>query len=669
MKISIRQLIRKLATKGSRSGLGLIMIFSLLAQGAFAQQYASSATFTAGNELPAVATGTTPENAAGGPGGGVARMRVQGLTVTTGIPPLEVTIAVSSKGTLNLNFNPGIAAGVTTYVRITDIETSIIGLDLDQLVGLLGLLNTNALSATSDGGATTSKLVRDPSGALFLAVKPTNAYTRVSVTYDFEKIANVAIGNATIDIDHAVAYTTTTFTPCESVPSFTNAAAEVEGVSVTLTNALVNPERAIDGNAATYSVLKAAEVSALAEISQVIRLTKTVPSGTEIVATLSKIGLLADVTLLSDIRIQARLGNTRVGTVRTLESLLLGLRLIDFNGSNPATVAFNPGTAFDGIEIIVEGVANVLNSINIHELSARTPITFTGGDLGVYDTDDVISVDLSGADAFSFDAAYPQFPAQPGFDIECGGFTDYTYRLSNVTSVNGRTAAGTLPNTITLSLEGRLSGGANESQTGVYFFDVEATNAFGQTAVTTFKIIIESVLPVTLVSFKAASEGPTASLSWSTASETNSDRFDIERSANGKKWDKIGSVKSNHESVTQQFYSFQDAKPLNGQNLYRLKMVDLDETFAYSHIENVSFASTAFLYPNPVRNAENINLNLTDWSDIKQVKVVNALGKTVFEASNALNTGISTRNLSSGSYVVQIIHNNGTIATHRFVRQ
>ncbi|WP_084439734.1 T9SS type A sorting domain-containing protein [Dyadobacter alkalitolerans] len=86
-------------------------------------------------------------------------------------------------------------------------------------------------------------------------------------------------------------------------------------------------------------------------------------------------------------------------------------------------------------------------------------------------------------------------------------------------------------------------------------------------------------------------------------------------------------------------------------------------------MENVSFASTAFLYPNPVRNAENVNLNLTDWSDIKQVKVVNALGKTVFEASNALSTGISTRNLSSGSYVVQIIHNNGTIATHRFVRQ
>lgn len=665
MKISIRQLIRKLATKGSRSGLGLIMAFALFSQNVFAQQYVSSTTFTPQNNLGADATITTKDNAVGAPGGGAARIRVEGLTVNVGIG----TINVASKGTLNLIFNPGIAGGVTTYVNISDFESSIIGLDIDQLVGLLGLLDNDAISASSNGGTTTSKLMRDPSGALFLAVTPATAYTQVSVALDFAAIGTVAVGNATMDIDHAVAYTNTIFTPCESVTRFTNAAAESNGISVTLTNALANPERAIDGSMATYSVLKAAEVSALAGTSQVIQFTKTLPGTTEIVATLSKIGLLADVTLLSNIRIQARLGNARVGTVRTLQSLLLGLTLLDFDGLQPATVAFAPNTPFDGVEITVEGVANVLNSINVHEVSARTPITFTGGNLGVYDTDDVISINLNNALAFSFDASYPAFPAQPGFTIACGAFGDYTYRLKDVTPVNGRTAAGTLPNTITLSPAGLLSGGANESQTGVYFFDVEATNAFGQTAITTFKIIIESVLPVTLVSFKAASEGTTASLSWSTASETNSDRFDIERSANGKKWDKIGSVKSNHESVTQQFYSFQDAKPLNGQNLYRLKMVDLDETFAYSHIENVSFASTAFLYPNPVRNAENINLNLTDWSDIKQVKVVNALGKTVFEASNALSTGISTRNLSSGSYVVQIIHNNGTIATHRFVRQ
>ncbi|MCF0063633.1 T9SS type A sorting domain-containing protein [Dyadobacter chenwenxiniae] len=665
MKISIRQLIRNLAMKGSRVTSGLILIFGLLVHGASAQQYVDNTTVTENDELTADAEVTGKDNALGAPGGGVATISVEGLTVNI----LGETINVASDGALNMNFNPGISGGVTTYVRITDFTTNIVGLDLDQIVGLLGLLDNSAITATSNGGPTTSKLVRDPSGALFLAVTPSGAYTRVSVGLDFAGIGTVAVGQVSMDIDHAVAYTNTTFVPCESVTRFTNAGAESNGISVALTNALVNPERAIDGSMETYSVLKASEVSAVAGTSQVIRFTKTLPGTTEIVATLSKIGLLADVTLLSNIRIQARLGNTRVGTARTLQSLLLGLTLLDFDNLQPATVAFAPGVTFDGVEIIIEGVANVLNSLNIHEVSARSPIIFTGGDLQVYDAGDNININISSATAYALDPLYPMYPAQPGFTIACGTSTDYTYRLKDVTLVNARTTAGTLPNTLTLSLAGVLSGNAAETQVGVYFFDVEARNAFGQTAVTTFKITIEPSLPVTLVSFKASSEGPTALLSWSTASETNSDRFDIERSQNGKKWEKIGSVKSNHESVTQHFYSFQDAQPLDGENLYRLKMVDLDETFAYSHIENLKFASTAFLYPNPVRNTENLNLNLTDWSKVKQVKVVNALGKTVFEASNALSTGISTRNLNSGTYVVQVIHTNGTISAHRFVRQ
>lgn len=666
MKISIRQLIRKLAMKGSGLTFGFIMIFALLAQSVSAQQYVSSTTFTPQDEGLANATVTDKDNAVGVPDGAAARIRVEGLTVSA-FPLPDIDIA--SKGTLNMFFTNSIAGGVTTYVRISDFESSIVGLDIDQLVGLLGLLSNSAISATSDGGTTTFKLVRDPAGSLFLAVTPASQYTRVNVALDFAKIGTVAVGNATMDIEHAVAYTNTVFTPCESVPRFTNAAAETDGISVTLTDALINPERAIDANTSTFSVLKAAEVSAVAGTSQVIRFTKTLPGTTEIVATLSKIGLLADVTLLSNIRIQARLGNTRVGTVRTLQSLILGLTLLDFNNLQPATVAFAPGVTFDGVEIIVEGVANVLNSLNIHEVSARSPITFTGGDLGVYDAADNVNVNINTAAAFALDPNYPSNGAQPGFSIACGTSTDYTYTLKDVTLINARTTAGTLPNTLALSSTGVLTGNVEESQVGVFFFDVEARNAFGQTAVTTFKIIIEPTLPVTLVSFKASSEGTTALLSWSTASETNSDRFDVERSQNGKKWDKIGSVKSNRESASQLFYSFQDAQPLEGQNLYRLKMVDLDETFAYSHIENLKFASTTFLYPNPVRNAENLNLNLTDWSKIKQVKVVNALGKTVFEASNALSTGISTRNLSSGSYVVQVVHTNGTITAHRFVRQ
>jgi hypothetical protein len=161
----------------------------------------------------------------------------------------------------------------------------------------------------------------------------------------------------------------------------------------------------------------------------------------------------------------------------------------------------------------------------------------------------------------------------------------------------------------------------------------------------------------------------TTALTWSTSAETNSDRFEIERSLTGKNWSKIGTVSSNHESTSLQYYSFVDGKPSDGQNLYRLRMIDLDETFSYSQIKNVNFANSDYLYPNPVSANENLSINLTDWSNIKMVKVINATGKTVFEASNALSNGISTRNLTAGTYVLKMIHNNGSVSTHKFVRQ
>jgi hypothetical protein len=113
-------------------------------------------------------------------------------------------------------------------------------------------------------------------------------------------------------------------------------------------------------------------------------------------------------------------------------------------------------------------------------------------------------------------------------------------------------------------------------------------------------------LPVTLTRFTAVAESSTVLLSWSTTEEANSDRFDIERSANGKQWSRIASVASQGDSKVLVNYSHVDASPLAGQNFYRLKMVDRgadgqDGMFAYSQIRNVSFKGEGGVapYPNP----------------------------------------------------------------------
>lgn len=246
-----------------------------------------------------------------------------------------------------------------------------------------------------------------------------------------------------------------------------------------------------------------------------------------------------------------------------------------------------------------------------------------------------------------------------------GGRTGATLEYS-LTDPGARIAA--VPSGFSMSANGDLNGDPSTAGEDDYDFTVYVTDGI-QTASATYLLRIVDPLPVTLVAFKATAEGTTTSLSWSTSEESNSDRFDVERSQNGQLWSKIGSVKSNTESKSTKYYNYSDASPVGGKNFYRLKMVDLDETFTYSRIIEVKFENTSFVSPNPVKADENLKITLTDWSNVKTVKVINTAGKTVFESSNALSTGISTRNLAAGAYVIKIVQNDGTVLTHRFVRQ
>lgn len=181
------------------------------------------------------------------------------------------------------------------------------------------------------------------------------------------------------------------------------------------------------------------------------------------------------------------------------------------------------------------------------------------------------------------------------------------------------------------------------------------------------------VLPVTLVSFTAAKESRTTLLNWSTTEETNSDRFEIERSANGKNWNKIGTVASNGESKVLRNYGFTDASPLHGENLYRLRMVDKDNSFAYSRIRSIGFeaiGSVVSVYPNPATD----RLFIPNFDKVKEIVINDLSGRQV----NVLNLStsvpvpsgqIDVKNLVAGMYVIKVRNLDGTQYTQKFVVQ
>lgn len=92
----------------------------------------------------------------------------------------------------------------------------------------------------------------------------------------------------------------------------------------------------------------------------------------------------------------------------------------------------------------------------------------------------------------------------------------------------------------------------------------------------------DASLPITLTRFTAQTKTENKiELNWTTASEYNNDRFDIERSADGSNFKVIGSLKGklNSKEITE--YSFMDEHALSGINYYRLNQIDRDGTNTY----------------------------------------------------------------------------------------
>ncbi|SDE51743.1 Por secretion system C-terminal sorting domain-containing protein [Dyadobacter soli] len=665
MKSSIGHLIKKLAPLRFSRGIAMAtLVASAVSFNTYAQEYATGQTNSTTTDellfLTASGTVSTPENAIGAPDNNYATLSSAGAVVTA--------IKVTGSATLNLTMPNPVPANKRAYVKIQLPTVEGLSINLGELVNLLGLLTSNTINVTTDAGTAQSTLVKDGANNAYIAVSSSAAFSEISIKLDLANYGGtlpIALGQLKLNVDGVISYETASMTPCEQITyAFAGINPSATGiVGLALTPTLQNPQEAVDGviSPTNFALLQNGAVAAITSVSESFYLAKESAVNNELVAIVSRPPALANLAVLDNISFQAYQGNTPVGAPRSLTSLLTLDLLGLFTANTLTPVRFTPGGAFDRVVVTsTTGLnLNLFTGLRIHELASRPPVSFSGGTVAAGRVGDPLSSNLFGA----------QNGGSNSFSIQCGLSTDYTYALYQVSAPGGRTLAGTLPNTVTLNPNGTFSGTPTNGQNGTYTFDVQATNQFGQTGITTFTMTIENALPVTLVSFKAFGEGQTAALSWTTSEETNSERFDIERSQNGKNWTKIGSLVSRNEGKVNQSYSFVDATPLRGDNYYRLKMVDFDATFAYSSIENLNFKGIALVYPNPVSASQNLTLNVGDWSSVSGVKVVNAAGKVVFEASNALLSGISARNLVAGTYVVQVTHIDGTVSSQRFVRQ
>ncbi len=170
-------------------------------------------------------------------------------------------------------------------------------------------------------------------------------------------------------------------------------------------------------------------------------------------------------------------------------------------------------------------------------------------------------------------------------------------------------------------------------------------------------------VPVELTNFSSQICDQGIELNWSTATESNNARFEVERSSDKIQFNLTGSVDGAGTTTEPKNYSFIDILPLPGINYYRLKQIDFSGDYQFSDIIEADFTSLEFAleqnYPNPFNPSTSIKYQLPEKTHVK-VEVFNMLGQSVkiladeVKPAGYYETEFTPVNLASGVYICNI---------------
>lgn len=259
---------------------------------------------------------------------------------------------------------------------------------------------------------------------------------------------------------------------------------------------------------------------------------------------------------------------------------------------------------------------------------------------------------------------------------ETTNWIEFAYRQESGTPVSpsasvGLTATGTGNNNF-ISL-GNVTSTPNVSTTA------ETSTINTKPATNQSYIFKPGTLPVSISSFSVVREKNNHVVQWQTANEINNAFFEIERSANGIQFSSIAQQQSKAvlgNSTTLLQYSIDDKNPLSGINYYRLKQVDKDGKIMYSSIISIKNSQSAnasiSLFPNPVKNKLNIQLNNLNATDVT-VGIYNIYGQLVTQSKSSVIQSnilaIDVTSLTTGIYTIRVFDTkSNSYLTERFVK-
>jgi Secretion system C-terminal sorting domain len=184
------------------------------------------------------------------------------------------------------------------------------------------------------------------------------------------------------------------------------------------------------------------------------------------------------------------------------------------------------------------------------------------------------------------------------------------------------------------------------------------------------------ILSAELTKIAAKNTGVSNRIDWTTATEKDVNRFDIERSHNGiDAWQAIGSVHAIGNATAENNYTFIDKGPLS-ISYYRVRILDNDGKNVLSKtvsvVRSVKALTVNAVSPMPVTDIMSVDYAVSKAATVT-VMITDILGKTIkqanFDANEGINkAGLDVSGLTSGTYILTV--NDGeTVVTNRIVKQ
>lgn len=175
------------------------------------------------------------------------------------------------------------------------------------------------------------------------------------------------------------------------------------------------------------------------------------------------------------------------------------------------------------------------------------------------------------------------------------------------------------------------------------------------------------VLPVALVDFTAKLSTGGALIRWTTSSEQNNAKFEIEKSLDGKNFSVIDSKLGKGNSTTVSNYEVTDAG-FKQSAYYRLAQIDANGTRTtfdklIRFVKGFDQDLSVLAYPNPVTTKLYVSLGASAKENVKLL-LTDMTGKTLKtkKAENSPLVELDVAEIGPGSYILQIVKESGNVS-------